>query len=667
MKRLLSEGTIGTMTVPNRIVMAAMHLGYADGDGFVTNQYMRYYEENAKGEAGLIVLGGFKVHKLGGGGIGFLSIDDDKYIPKMIELNERLHAHGSKTTAQLFHGGRYAFSFMMEGEQSVSASAIPSKLTRETPRELSIPEIKEIIGCFASAAVRAREAGFDSVEIIGSTGYLVSQFLSPLSNIREDEYGGPLENRVRFGSEIIKAIKNACGQDYPVIMRHSGAELMEGGNSLEDSVEIARLFEKAGADAISIQVGWHESRVPTVATSVPRAAFKFLARMMRPAVSVPIMTCNRITDPFLAEQILAEGDADFIAMARALNADPYFPKKVREGRIDEIIPCTGCNEGCLDVIFNGQPSTCMNNPIRGREEELAITMAATPKKVLVVGGGPGGLEAARVLAERGHNVTLYEKSDQLGGRLVLSAIPHGREEFENTVRYLVDAARRAGVDINMNTEMTPELAEKEKPDAIVLAIGATLRIPDIPGIDNDMVILAEDALTGKAPLGRKVVVIGAGGVACELGIFAARKGCVSPETALFLAENQVMSAERAIELARKGPRSVTLVRRGTKIGESLGRSTRWVVLQELRTLGVRTVTEAEYIKVTDSGLLISVGSQREMLEADTIVIAAGYNTDPQLEQKWQDAAPEIHVIGDAHNPQKGIDAIYEGTLAGRRI
>ncbi len=666
MKHLLSEGRIGSLTTRNRIVMAAMHLGYAE-DGYVTERFIRYYEECAKGETGLLFLGGFKIHKLGGGGIGFLSIEDDKYIPNMKKMNARLHSYGAKTAAQLFHGGRYAFSFMMDGEQPVSASAIASKLTRETPRALSIPEIHETIEHFAAAARRAREADFDAVEVMGSTGYLIAQFLSPVSNARDDAYGGSLENRTRFGMEVVRAVKRACGDDYPVVVRHSGAELMEGGNTLEDSVKIAKLFEDAGADAISIQVGWHESRVPTVAASVPRGAFVFLARSMRPHLSVPVITCNRINDPFLAEQVLADGSADFIAMARALNADPYFAKKVREGRVDEIIPCTGCNEGCLDTIFTGQPSTCMNNPTRGREDELTIAKAAKPRKVMVVGGGPGGLEAARVLAERGHRVTLFEKSKRLGGRLALSAIPPGREEFANTIRYLEGAARRAGVEIMCGVEMTPEKAKKEKPDVVVIATGGATRVPNIPGIQSDKVVFADDALTGKKSLGRRVVVIGAGGVACEVAIFVAGKGRVSPETALFLLENNVLPTEAALDLSHKGPHQVTLVRRGSKVGDSLGRSTRWLVLQELKKLGVRTITDAQYIGVTDDGLLISLDGQQQLLGADTIIVAAGYEADHKKKKKWAGTATDIYVLGDAHIPQKGIDAIREAAFLAREL
>ncbi len=666
MKLLFREGCIGGMTLPNRIVMAAMHLGYAE-DGFVTERLIRYYEECARGEVGLIVVGGFKVHRLGGGGIGFLNIDDDKYIPAMTALNERLHSHGAKTAAQLFHAGRYAFSFTMDGEQSVSASSIPSRLTRETPRELTISEIKEIVSAFAEGAVRAKKADFDAVEIIGSTGYLVSQFLSPLSNTRADKYGGSLENRARFGVEIIKAIKSAIGKDYPLIMRHSGAELMEGGNSLDDSVTIARLFEEAGADAISIQVGWHESRVPTVAASVPRGAFAFLAQKMRPEVGVPIISCNRITDPVMAERILQDGSADFIAMARALNADPYFPKKAREGRLDEIIPCTACNEGCLDRIFLGQPSTCMNNPARGNEEEFSFSKAAALKKVLVIGGGPGGLEAARVLAQRGHRVRLYERSGRLGGRLTFGSIPHGREELKNTISYLAEAARRAGVDIRLEKEMNPVLAKKENADAVVLAVGAEPRIPAIPGIDSEKVVSAEDALAGSVSIGRNVVIIGAGGVACEVAIYIARKGAVSPETAVFLVEYGVLPSGEALEMARKGPRQVTLVRRGSSIGESLGRSTRWVILQELKKLGVRAITGVEYREINDDGLVISIDGRSELLKADTIILAAGYEPNSELAAIWKEAAPEVHVIGDALSPRKGIDAIFEGAQVARRI
>jgi len=413
-KKLFQPVRIGSLELKNRYVMNAMHLGF-EKDSFVGKRTVDFYKERAKGGVGLIIVGGLKVEQIGYGPT-FLSIADDDCLPGLRELTAEVKKEGAKIFAQLMHAGRYVHSSEI-GQQPVSASAVKSRLTGEKPRPLSIDEIERLVDKYAETACRAKDAGFDGVEVIASTGYLLSQFLSPLTNKRNDEYGGDLSNRMRFGLEIAKAVRKAIGEGFPLIFRVSGNDFMKGGNTNREAVIFSRELEQSGVDAINVQSGWHEAGVPTVQQIVPPGAFVYLAAAIKEEVLCPVMTCNKLGDPCLAEEVLRDGLADLIGMARPFLADPYLPRKVQEGRVDEIVRCISCNQGCLDRVFTGKPVTCMLNPFVGRERDWEITPARAEKKVLVIGGGPGGMEAARIAAERGHRVFLYEKSERLGGQI----------------------------------------------------------------------------------------------------------------------------------------------------------------------------------------------------------------------------------------------------------
>lgn len=660
MKELFKPIKINSLRIKNRIAMPAMHLGYCE-NGFVTDRLVDFYEERAKGGAGLIIVGGCAIDHHGYPSM--IIINDDKYIPGLSRLTAAVKKHGAAISAQLFHAGRYSYSFMF-GVEPVAPSPVPSSLTRVTPRELTGEEVLNMIESFGAAALRAKQAGFDAVEVIASAGYLISQFLSPITNLRRDKFGGDLENRMLFGIEVAKNIRQKVGPDFPVIFRVGGNDFMPGGNTNDEIKLFCKELEKAGVDAINVTGGWHETLVPQITMGVPRGNYVYLATRIKQLVNIPVIACNRINDPVLADSFLFDGLADMVGMARGLIADPELPLKAAGGRLGDIRRCIGCNQGCLDAVFSGHMVTCLVNARAGRESELQTAPAGRLKIVLVVGGGPAGLEAARVAAGRGHRVTLWEKTCSLGGQLNIAAIPPGREEFSLLVNYFACQMEALGVQVELNKEATVENVLEFGADAVIVATGASPISPPIQGSNGENVVQAWDVLSSKVNTGHKVAIIGGGAVGCETALFLARKGTISPETMHFLALNRAETWERLVKLASKGIKEVTVIEMRRSAGADIGQSTRWTILQDLHRYGVKVITGAVAEEIKPSGVYIKKGEQRELVEADTVVMAVGSRPESSLCEMLKENVKEIYMVGDAVSPRKALDAIYDGFTAG---
>jgi 2,4-dienoyl-CoA reductase (NADPH2) len=663
LQKLFEPIKIGEVEIKNRIVMSPMALGFCEDDGTINDRFVEFYTQRAQGGAGLIVVvTGY--NDFGNKMPRSPALEDEKFLPGLKSLTDAVHEHGAKVFAQLMHQGASAFSFIF-GIQPVSASAVRSGLTGEMPRELTKDEIKLTIDHLAEGAAMVQKAGFDGVEVIGTGGYLINQFISPLTNKRTDEYGGDFEGRVRFPTELVQTIRESVGADFPISYRTCGDSFMPGGNRQEDIQQVVQAMEKAGADLINQAVGWHQAPMPMITMNVPRGTFVYLAQGIKEKVDIPVIACHRINDPILAEKVLFDHRADLIGFGRPFLIDPEFPNKAAEGRYGEIRYCTACN-ACFDQIFSGQPVTCAFNPSVGREKEFEITPAKKPKKVVVVGGGIGGMEAARVLTLRGHDVTLYEKSDRLGGALNLAAIPPGRGEFVTAVDYLSNEMERLDVKVKMETEADRDVIVEQNPDAVVLATGATPIWPKIPGIDQKNVVHAHDVLEDKAEVKGKAVIIGGGATGAETALFIAKKMAMSPDVAIYLASKKGIDPETALQFTRSGT-DVTVLEMINRIGQDIGRTTRWTIIGELREYDVKMVTLATATKITEEGVVYEHEGQEKLAPADTVVIAAGVEPTKGLAVALEDAFAEVHNVGDCVDPRHAMDAIHEAARIARQI
>ena len=631
---------VGKEELRNRIVMLALTTGYNEPDNTVGDRIINFYAERAKGGVGLIIVPFTAVDIASPAQPGLFH---DRFIPSAHRLTDAVHAHGAKIAAQLLT--QYHWVTAEGGSpEVVGPSPILNQMMRCTPKALTIEEIHRLVEEHARAAWRAREAGFDAVELPIVGGYLLNRFLSPHSNKREDEYGGSLENRMRLPLEIIEAIKQSAGEDYAIICRLNVEEFMEGGHSIEDSKKVAAVLEASGVNAINVYVGWHECPVPTVQMLVPRGAFVYLAEDIKKVVKIPVIAANRINDPILADKILSEGKADLIGMARALLADPEFPNKAREGRIDEIVPCIACSYCLAEILaaykdWEKPVSTfCVVNPRAGKELEYAIRPAPVAKRVFVVGGGPGGTETAIVAASRGHQVTLYEKGDRLGGQLLTASLPPHKDEIDALVGSLIVRTREAGVEVKLNTEVDLKTIEQAKPDVVVLATGATPIIPDIPGARGNNVVTAVEVLTGQKEVGETVIVIGGGMVGCETAEFLAQRG-----------------------------KKISIVEMLPRIGNDIVATNRPFTLARLRQAGIRMDTNTKVEEITNKGVRVSRDGVSDFLEGDTAVLAVGFTANKELAQELEGRVAALYSVGDCVEARMIREAIEEGFCIGMEI
>jgi 2,4-dienoyl-CoA reductase-like NADH-dependent reductase (Old Yellow Enzyme family)/thioredoxin reductase len=636
MGKLFEPIKIGTMKLKNRIVMPAMDTNYSSEDGFVTRRLVNYHVERAKGGVGLIIVEGAYVEPRGKGSVMQLGVDHENKISGLKELATAIQAKGARAALQLFHGGRQSHSSII-GTQPVSASEVFCRMTQETPRVLTVEEIQNVIEAFAEGARRTKATGFDAVEIHGAHGYLINQFLSPLTNKRTDKYGGDVKGRTRFLLEILELTRDKVGSDYPILCRINGDDYIEGGLTLEETKRIAQMLEAVGVDALHISGGIYDSPVPvtTGPMALPRGNMVHLAAGIKKVVNVPVIAVGRINDPELAETILQEGKADLVSMGRALLADPELPMKAAAGALDDIRKCTACDE-CIARLFFNENIACSVNAALGREEEYTIRKAKVSKRILVVGGGPAGLEAARVSATRGHSVVLYEKSDRLGGQLNLAVVPPHKEEMKSVVPYLESQIRKLGVKVVLGEEVTTLLVEKINPDVVFVAAGSVPTIPEIPGGKGKNVVTASDVLAGRASVKERVVVVGG--------------GMIGAETAEFLAE--------------KG-RRVTILEMLGRIGMDMVPMVISLLYPRLKKLGVVTITNAKVEEITDDGVVYEKNGEKQTAEADSVVLAVGSKPSVSLMNALKGKVSELYAIGNAKEPCNVLEAIHEGSRLAR--
>ncbi|MFC8508662.1 FAD-dependent oxidoreductase [Streptomyces sp. NPDC057411] len=643
---LLSPLDLGFTTLPNRVLMGSMHVGLEEAEhGF--ERMAAFYAERARGGVGLIVTGGIAPNEAGRPWDGGAKLTSAEEVAEHRVITDAVHEAGGRIAMQILHFGRYAYHPGL-----VAPSAVQAPISPFVPNELTDAEVEQTVEDYVRCAELAKEAGYDGVEVMGSEGYLINEFIAAATNRRTDRWGGSYENRVRFPLEIVRRIRERVGEEFILVYRLSMLDLVPGGSTLDEVVALAKEIEAAGATIINTGIGWHEARIPTIATSVPRGAYTWVTKRLMGAVSVPLVTSNRINTPEVAEAILAEGRADMVSMARPFLADPDFVAKAAADRAETINTCIGCNQACLDHTFSLKITSCLVNPRACHETELVLSPTRLAKRIAVVGAGPAGLACAVSAAERGHTVTLFDAAEEIGGQLNVAKRVPGKEEFDETLRYFRVQLAERGVEVRLNTLVTA--TDLDGYDEVVVATGVTPRTPEIEGVDHPSVVGYLDVLRHGAPVGERVAILGAGGIGFDVAEFLTDGGeGASQDAETYFRQwgvdtsYETRGGLRTPERPRP-PRQVHLLQRKTsKVGAGLGKTTGWIHRTELKHRGVTMVAGASYTRIDDEGLHLTIDGEAQLLPVDTVVLCTGQEPRRGLYEELVAAGRAPHLIGGA--------------------